>query len=106
MNAMDSPYVRGAPSPQQTVDVFAGKWASRLPGKFADLRAGTNLLFDDPKIRWAKEKLGELGVSLSGSTVLELGPLEGGHVHAGPGGGRVSDGRGSAPGGLPEMPGH
>ena len=47
---MTSPYVREPPSPQQTLDVFAGKWASRFPGKFANLKAGTNLLFEDPKI--------------------------------------------------------
>jgi hypothetical protein len=81
LNATNSPYVREAPSPQQTLDIFAGKWASRLPAPFADLRAGTNLLFADPKITWAKEKLGELGVSIAGSSVLELGPLEGGHTY-------------------------
>jgi hypothetical protein len=78
---MTSPYAREPPSPQQTLDVFAGKWASRFPGKFADLRAGTNLLFEDPKIKWAKNKFHELGVSFSGASVLELGPLEGGHTY-------------------------
>lgn len=78
---MNSPYVRQAPSPQQTLDIFAGKWASRLPGEFAQLKAGENLLFDDPKVGWAREKLRELGVAIAGSTVLELGPLEGGHSY-------------------------
>jgi 2-polyprenyl-3-methyl-5-hydroxy-6-metoxy-1,4-benzoquinol methylase len=79
---MTSPYVREPPSPQQTLDVFAGKWASRFPGELGALRAGSNLLFEDPKIQWAAEKLQELGVTLSGSTVLELGPLEGGHTYS------------------------
>ncbi len=78
---MTSPYVREPPSPQQTLDVFAGKWASRFPGEFTGLKAGPNLLFEDPKIKWAKEKFQELGVRLSGSSVLELGPLEGGHTY-------------------------
>jgi hypothetical protein len=78
---MKSPYVRESPSPQQTLDIFAGKWASRFPGPFAGLTAGPNLLFEDPKIEWAKKKFGEIGVSIPGSTILELGPLEGGHTY-------------------------
>jgi len=81
MPQMNSPYVREAPSPQQTVDVFAGKWASRLPEPFGGLTAGANLLFQDPKIAWATEKFAELGVAVAGSSILELGPLEGGHTY-------------------------
>ena len=78
---MNSPYVRKAPSAQQTVDLFAGKWASKLPEPFAGVESGANLLFQDPKIAWAKEKLAELGVTLKGSSIVELGPLEGAHTY-------------------------
>src|SRR5450631_2985383 len=78
---MKSPYVHEAPSPQQTADVFAGKWASRFPGEFSGLKAGANLLFEDPKILWAAQKLKDLGVPVAGSSILELGPLEGGHTY-------------------------
>jgi hypothetical protein len=78
---MNSPYARESPSPQQKLDVFAGKWASRFPGEFAELNAGATTLFEDPRINWAKEKFAELGVSIKGSSVLELGPLEGGHTY-------------------------
>ncbi len=78
---MKSPYARKAPSPQQTVDLFAGKWASKLPEPFAGVESGANLLFQDPKVAWAKAKLAELGVTLKGSSIVELGPLEGAHTY-------------------------
>jgi SAM-dependent methyltransferase len=78
---MDSPYVRGAPSAQQTLDVFAGKWASQLPGPFSGLKAGYAPLFEDPRIEWAREKFSEFGVPIEGASILELGPLEGGHTY-------------------------
>jgi protein-L-isoaspartate O-methyltransferase len=78
---MESPYAREAPSAQQTVDLFAGKWASRLPPPLEGVRTGENLLFQDPKLPWAAEKLAELGVPVAGASVLELGPLEGGHTY-------------------------
>lgn len=66
-------YVDQAPGAQQTVDVFKGDWASRLP--LPGVRSGSVDLFDDARIRWL---LGELG-DISRFDVLELGPLEGGH---------------------------
>lgn len=76
------PYFRGAPHPQAALDIFEGEWASRLPGTFGQtLRAGETPLFEDPRVRWAHDRLAEFGVSLRGSRVLELGPLEGGHSY-------------------------
>ncbi len=69
-------YVPSAPSAQNAVDIFAGSWASRLPPPYDGLRAGDTSLFDDKRVEWA---IGELGGVL-GKTVLELGPLEGGHT--------------------------
>jgi hypothetical protein len=66
-------YVGMAPSGQSAVDVFAGEWSSRLP--VAGVTAGEIPLFEDERVEWA---LGHLG-NVAGRTVLELGPLEGGH---------------------------
>jgi hypothetical protein len=70
-------HVEGAPSPQAVLDIFAGEWASRLPPPYDGLRAGTAGLFDDERIRRALERFGPL----DGQSVLELGPLEGGHTY-------------------------
>jgi len=69
-------YFETAPSPQNPVDIFAGEWASRLPESLAGVEAGIVPLFDDERVCWALEHLGDL----SSRSVLELGPLEGGHT--------------------------
>jgi uncharacterized protein DUF1698 len=69
-------YVRGAPSPQQAIDVFAGQWASALP--IAGLQSGPSTdLFADARLDWMFQHVG----SIEGMRVLELGPLEGGHTY-------------------------
>ena len=70
-------HVSGPPSPQLTLDVFAGEWASRLPPPYATLRAGDSLLFEDERIVWTLERFGPL----DGMSMLDLGPLEGGHTY-------------------------
>lgn len=65
------------PSAQATVDLFAGEWASRLPPPLDGVRAGTVPLFEDARIAWALEALG----GVEGLSLLELGPLEGGHTY-------------------------
>ncbi|HXQ79873.1 MAG TPA: class I SAM-dependent methyltransferase [Opitutaceae bacterium] len=77
---MNSPYATKAPSLQQTLDIFKGKWASRLPSDKGG-EAGETPLFDDPRVDWAVENLAKLGVELKSSNVLEIGPLEGGHTY-------------------------
>ncbi|HEX5115280.1 MAG TPA: DUF1698 domain-containing protein [Pseudonocardiaceae bacterium] len=66
-------YVSASPSAQNAVDVFAGEWSSTLP--VAGVRAGSIPLFEDERVAWAIERLG----GVRGRSVLELGPLEGGH---------------------------
>jgi len=78
---MTSPYATKAPSVQQTLDLFRGKWASRMPGSLGASEAGEAALFEDPRVDWALENLAKLGVAVDGSSVLEVGPLEGGHTY-------------------------
>ena len=70
-------YVLTAPHPQNALDIFGGEWACKMPAPLADLQAGTVDAFNDFRMRWLEEKLGRL----DGKTVLELGPLEGGHTY-------------------------
>lgn len=67
-------FVATADAKQNAVDIFKGEWASALP---ADLkvRAGTIPLFEDARIQWLNQRW-----PVAGKTVLELGPLEGGHT--------------------------
>jgi hypothetical protein len=76
-----SPYATKEPSVQQTLDLFRGKWASRMPAELGECGAGEAALFSDPRVDWAIDKLGLLGVPVPGSTILELGPLEGSHTY-------------------------
>lgn len=64
-----------APANQQTIDLMAG-WSSRFP-EVIGVQAGSAPLFEDPRAHWANEVLG----GIRGKTVLELGPLEGGHTY-------------------------
>jgi hypothetical protein len=70
-------HVRRPPDAQAMLDIFAGEWASRLPPPYDGLRAGDARLFEDERILWALERFGPL----DGKSVLELGPLEGGHTY-------------------------
>jgi len=63
------------PAPQVAMDLFRGEWASKLPPPFDSLQAGQIGLFEDDRIADALTDLG----GVSGQSVLELGPLEGGH---------------------------
>jgi Protein of unknown function (DUF1698) len=70
-------YIDSAPSPQNAINIFKGEWSSRLPGSYANLSAGQIRLFEDDRIQWAISEFGDVG----DRTVLELGPLEGGHSY-------------------------
>jgi hypothetical protein len=72
-----------APADQNALDLFAGEWSSRPPAARPELKAGETPLFDDPRIAWAHHRLIEMGLDggFAGRTVLELGPLEGGHSY-------------------------
>lgn len=71
------------PSDQNALDLFAGEWSSRPPSDRPDLKAGDTPLFDDPRITWAHDRFIEMGLAggFAGRSVLELGPLEGGHAY-------------------------
>jgi hypothetical protein len=70
-------HITAAPNPQAALEIFAGEWVSRLPPPLDRLRAGEANLFADPRLAWALTRFG----SLDGQTVLDLGPLEGGHSY-------------------------
>jgi hypothetical protein len=70
-----------APSPQNAVDIFEGKWACDLGDVCPGLRAGPGLFFTtDNRPRLLADLLGTNG-RLDEMTVLELGPLEGHHTY-------------------------
>jgi len=76
-----TPFVSLPPSPQNAVDIFAGEWASQFPAGGPANTAGAMPLFEDPRILWADRTLREFdGSGLEGKSILELGPLEGGHT--------------------------
>lgn len=68
-------YVTNAPTAQHAVDIFTGEWSAELP--LPGAASGGVPLFADDRVDWAIERLG----GVSGRSVLELGPLEGGHTH-------------------------
>jgi len=70
-------YIRTMPSPQNALDLFKGEWWSAMPAERAGLVAGTTPLFDDGRIRFAVEHFG----GVKDLSILELGPLEGGHAY-------------------------
>jgi len=78
---VSSPYATQAPSVQQTLDLFRGKWASSMPKAIPGARAGTTGLFEDARVDWAARNLSALGFEMPQSAVLEVGPLEGGHTY-------------------------
>jgi hypothetical protein len=76
VNILDQ-YVTSAPSAQNALDIFVGAWVCKLPPPLEALQTGVVPAFDDIRIPWAVEQLGDF----ASRTVLELGPLEGGHTY-------------------------
>lgn len=71
-------FVQVAPSSQNVLDLFQGDWSSAMPFTSGlNTEPGYAGLFEDGRITWANQVLGPFG----GKTVLELGPLEGGHSY-------------------------
>ncbi len=68
-------YSQAFPNHQNALDLFEGEWSSKLPDD--ELQAGEVPLFKDNRINWAEKVLG----GFNGKTILELGPLEGGHSY-------------------------
>jgi hypothetical protein len=67
-------YADTEPNAQSTVDIFKGEWLSVLPG---GLNSGWADLFNVSRVAWPNSLF-----NISGKSVLELGPLEGGHSFA------------------------
>lgn len=61
-----------APSTQNALSLFEGEWTSAVPGGYL---SGTAALFDDHRVHAIGKNIG----GFLGKSVLELGPLEGGH---------------------------
>jgi len=62
---------------QAAVDLFAGEWSSRFPRSSGLVSGGPAFLFEDRRLSWFLSRIGPL----RRRSVLELGPLEGGHAH-------------------------
>ena len=75
INVLDQ-YIKSAPSAQTAIDLFEGEWSSILPLEIGGVSGGEVPLFDDIRIKKAEKVLG----GFSTKSVLELGPLEGGHT--------------------------
>ncbi len=75
-------FVDELPSAQMALDIFKDRWASSLPDSRGALVAGGAALFtDDLRPRQAGQIFGKGSGRLDGFTVIELGPLEGGHTY-------------------------
>jgi hypothetical protein len=70
-------FVEVAPSAQTAVDAVPDSWASRLPAPYEHVRAGELALSQAEHVAWGFDRLG----GVRDRTVLELGPLEGGHTY-------------------------
>ncbi|MFM0273739.1 class I SAM-dependent methyltransferase [Paraburkholderia aspalathi] len=66
-------YTQEEPSPKLAFEIFEGAWSSNIPG----FGFGSSALFEDDRVRWLEQHCG----GFSGKTILELGPLEGGHTY-------------------------
>jgi Methyltransferase domain len=69
-----------APSAQNLIDIFEGKWASDFTKVHPGLKAGVTDLFGDTRPNLAAKHLGAHG-RFDGMKILELGPLEAGHTY-------------------------
>jgi len=77
MNILDE-YVKEYPSKQNILDIFKDEWTSKLPdGYQLETKPAVSALFDDDRIYWAEKVFG----GFKDLSILELGPLEGGHSY-------------------------
>ena len=72
MDALDDRFETRIPSARNALEIFAGKWISKIP----HFGFGTAGLFEDPRIDYFDAAIG----GFAGKTVIELGPLDGGHT--------------------------
>lgn len=67
-------FVQSAPDPKNAAGLFQDGWASKLP--FAEDASGASTLFADGRIEWFLSHVPDI----ENASILELGPLEGGHT--------------------------
>lgn len=73
--SVDHQFAAAAPSPQQTLDIFAGQWITAFPDDL-NVHAGSVNHFDpnvDPRVSWVDSVIPG---GIAGKSVLELGPFE------------------------------
>lgn len=73
MHEVIDSYADGMPTDLSALDIFKDQWVSAIPGS----TIGSIPLFEDMRVTWAISKAN----GILGKTVLELGPLEGGHTY-------------------------
>jgi SAM-dependent methyltransferase len=70
-----------APAHANAIDIFSGRWATDLSDADPAWRGGdAKVLSGDPRVALAAKHLG-VADRVDGMTILELGPLEGGHTY-------------------------
>lgn len=66
-------YFDDYPSAVNAFRIFDGEWSSAVPG----FSTGKVELFNDHRVRWMESQVD----SFAGKSILEIGPLEGGHTY-------------------------
>ena len=74
MNSVLDFYAMQEPTVQQTIDIFKEQWSSKLPGQ---IQSGSLDLFEVERVMWPHRMF-----DITGKSILELGPLEGGQTFA------------------------
>jgi SAM-dependent methyltransferase len=69
------------PSAQCALDIFENHWASNVGQVVPNVTSGQSDVFNDHRVQFAVDYLGMGDGTLSGMSVLELGPLEGAHTY-------------------------
>jgi hypothetical protein len=74
-------FTQRAPSPQNAVDIFRGRWASDISEILPGIHSGpTGHFAGDPRPGFLLKNFGTEQGTLAGMRILELGPLEGAHT--------------------------
>jgi hypothetical protein len=69
-------HLHTAPDPQSTLDIFTGECGCRIsPSPCTASKPASSDSLGDPRLRWADQQIG----GFRERTILEFGPLEGGH---------------------------
>jgi SAM-dependent methyltransferase len=74
-------FSHSAPTPQRTVDIFQGHWASDIGQIVPGVVSGSIGLFKDARVGFALKHFASSTGDLLGQRVLELGPLEAAHTY-------------------------